>query len=118
MKEFALVFRTSEMSGNSVTPAQMQERMTSWMNWMGGIAAKDRLVSRGNRLGIRESRTIDAGGVVMDGPYVEVKEFINGMMIVKAESLDEAVELARECPILQGGGKVEVRLIVASDDNK
>jgi hypothetical protein len=32
-------------------------------------------------------------------------------MIVKANTLDEAVEMAKKCPILHMGGSVEVRAI-------
>jgi hypothetical protein len=57
--------------------------------------------------------------VVTDGPYTEVKEFINGFIIVKAQTVDEAVEMAKGCPILfAAGGKVEIRPLVAPDDNK
>jgi hypothetical protein len=120
MKEFALIFRTNEEANAGaaeITPAQMQERMTSWSNWMGGIAARDRMSYTGHRLGIRESKSVAPGDVVTDGPYTEVKEFINGFMIIKAQSIDEAVDIAKGCPILFGGGKVEVRPLVASDDN-
>ena len=117
-----MIFRIDgDASANAadVTPAQMQERMTYWSNWMGGIAAKDRLSSSGHRLAIRESKTIASGNVVTDGPYTEVKEFINGFMIVKAQSVDDAIELAKGCPILFAeGGKVEVRPLVAPDDNR
>src|SRR5579859_4969410 len=110
MNEFALIFRVKENPSAQVTPAEMQQRMTHWMNWMGGIAAKDRLVSNGNRLGIKGSKVVGPDKVVSDGPYTEVKEFINGYVIVRAESADEAAEMAKECPIVVGGGgKVEVR---------
>jgi len=119
MKEFALIFRVENAPGVSVSPTEMQQRMTSWMNWMGGIAAKDRLVSNGNRLGIKGSKWVGGNGVVSDGPYTEVKEFINGYVIVKAESGDEAAEMAKGCPILFApGGKVEVRPLVAPDNNE
>ena len=119
MKEFALIFRV-EQNGSvpQLTPAEMQSRMTSWMNWMGGIAAKDKLVNSGNRLGIKGSKWVGANGVVSDGPYTEVKEFINGYIVVRAESGDEAAEMAKGCPVLFGGGKVEVRPLVAPDDNQ
>jgi len=120
MKEFALIFRMNGDAAGAadITPAQMQERMTYWNNWMGSIAARDRLSSSGHRLGIRESKTVAPGNVVTDGPYTEVKEFINGFIIVKAQSVDEAIEMAKGCPILFGDGKVEVRPLVAPDDNK
>ncbi|HVU55767.1 MAG TPA: YciI family protein [Puia sp.] len=122
MKEFALIFRVEgdfTSAAADITPAQMQERMTHWSNWMGSIAARDRLSSSGHRLGIKESKTVASGNVVTDGPYTEVKEFINGFIIVKAQTVDEAVEMAKGCPILFAqGGKVEVRPLVAPDDNK
>jgi hypothetical protein len=119
MKEFALIFRGGPNLAAEVSPAEMQERMTAWMNWMGGIAAKDKLVSNGNRLGIKGSKWVGKGNVVSDGPYTEIKEFINGYMIVRAASVDEAVELTRGCPLLVGeAGKVEVRPLVAPDNNE
>lgn len=119
MKEFALIFRVSEIGATQVTPAQMQERMTSWTNWMGGIAARNQLVNGGSRLGVKGSKTVKADKSVTDGPYVEVKEFINGYIIVKAGSVEEAVEIAKECPILYGGGnKVEVRPLVTPENNE
>jgi hypothetical protein len=48
--------------------------------------------------------------VITDGPYAEIKESIAGFIIVKADSFDEAVSMARACPILKGeGNSVEVR---------
>jgi hypothetical protein len=117
MKEFALIFRVENNPGASLSPAEMQQRMTTWMNWMGGIAAKDRLVSNGNRLGVKGSKWVGANGVVSDGPYTEVKEFINGYVIVRGETPEEAAEMAKGCPILFApGGSVEVRPLVAPDN--
>lgn len=119
MKEFALIFRVDNNTEPNVTPAQMQERMTSWMNWMGSIAARDKLVSRGNRLGVKGSRWVGSDKIVSDGPYTEIKEFINGYIVIKTDSVDEAVEIAKDCPVLLGGGgKVEVRPLVAPDNNE
>ncbi|HEY4335184.1 MAG TPA: YciI family protein [Puia sp.] len=119
MKEFALIFRVENTPGAPVSPAEMQQRMTSWMNWMGGIAAKDRLVNNGNRLGVKDSKWVGGNGIVSDGPYTEVKEFINGYTIVRAETSDEAAEMAKGCPILFApGGSVEVRPLVAPENNE
>ena len=45
------------------------------------------------------------------GPYVETKEVIGGYFVVEADSLDEAVDLARRCPGAAYGA-VEVREIL------
>jgi hypothetical protein len=56
-----------------------------------------------------EGRLVDAKKVVTDGPFVESKEVLGGFSIVQADSLDAAAELAKGCPGLLFGGKVEVR---------
>jgi hypothetical protein len=119
MKEFALVFRVDNTPMPKRSPEEMQKMYTTWMNWMGGIAAKDRLVNNGSRLGVKGSKWVGSGGVVSDGPYTEVKEFINGYTIVRAETAEEAAEMAKGCPILFApGGSVEVRPLVAPDFNE
>jgi hypothetical protein len=50
----------------------------------------------------------------MDGPYTETKESVGGYFIVEAASLDEAAEIAKECPALLHDGVVEVREINAN----
>ena len=71
--------------------------MKEWQNWMGNIAAQNKLVSSGNRLS-DDGRVVKPGAVVTDGPYVEIKEAIGGYIAVRAGSLDEAAELAKGCP--------------------
>lgn len=117
MKEFVLVFRDSNNPDFKPSPEQMQEVLSAWMNWMGGMAAQNKLADRGSRLSVTSAKTVKPNNVVTDGPYMEIKEFINGYTIVKTANIDEAVDLAKGCPILKIGGNVEVRAIVASDDN-
>ncbi len=50
--------------------------------------------------------------VVMDGPYIESKELVTGYYLLKADSLEEATEIAKGCPVLRLGGTVEVREIM------
>jgi hypothetical protein len=117
MKEFVLIFRNSVNEDFKPSPEQMQQVLTDWMGWMGSIAAQDKLADRGNRLSMSESKTVKPGEVVTDGPYTEVKEFINGYIIVKTGTIEEAVILAKDCPILKIGGNVEVRKVVTPEDN-
>jgi len=83
-----------------------------WENWMGGIAAQNKLAARGNRLG-DEGRTVKANNVVINGPFAEIKEMLGGYSIIRAESIEEATEMAKGCPVLELGGTVEVRDIIA-----
>jgi hypothetical protein len=108
MKEFLLVFRNDYKSMPKGSPEEMQAIMKQWMDWMGGIAAQNKLADKGNRLG-SEGKVVRPNNVVTDGPYTEIKELIGGYISVKAASYDEAVEMAKGCPILLVGGNVEVR---------
>ena len=49
----------------------------------------------------------------MDGPFTETKEAVGGYLVLQAESLNEAVEVARSMPTLRYGISVEVRPILA-----
>lgn len=117
MKEFVLIFRNSNNTDFKPSPEQMQEVMTTWMTWMGDIAAQNNLANNGNRLSMSSAKTVRPNNVISDGPYTEIKEFINGYIVVKTDNIDEAVELAKACPILKIGGNVEVRAVVTPEDN-
>ncbi len=111
MKEFLLVFRNDYAAMPEATAEERQAIMKQWMDWIGGIAQKNKLVDRGNRLG-SAGKVIKSNNVITDGPYIESKELIGGYTIIKADSYEEAVELSKGCPILTVGGNVEVRDIV------
>jgi hypothetical protein len=54
--------------------------------------------------------------MVTNGPFGEIKETLGGYVIVKADSIAEAVEFAKGSPVLQGeGNTVEVRRLAKND---
>jgi hypothetical protein len=114
MDEFILIFRHED--GKKVaSPEQIQIWMKQTMDWIGGIAAQNKF-SGGNGLPFEDARVIRPNNVVTNGPFGEIKETIGGYIIVKANSVDEAVKLAKGCPVLQGeGNSVEVRKIAKGD---
>lgn len=114
MDEFMLIFRHED--GKKVaSPEQIQIWMKQTMDWIGGIAAQNKF-SGGNGLPFDDSRVVHSNQMVTNGPFGEIKETIGGYIIVKANSVDEAVEFAKGCPVLQGeGNTVEVRKIAKAD---
>jgi hypothetical protein len=114
MDEFILIFRHQD--GRAVaSPEQMQIWMKQTRDWIGGIAAQNKFTG-GNGLPFDDARVVKPNNVVTNGPFGEIKETIGGYIIVKAESVDEAVEFAKGCPVLQGdGNSVEVRKIAKGD---
>lgn len=114
MEEFILIFRHQD--GKKIaSPEQMQIWMKQTMDWIGGIAAQNKF-SGGNGLPFEDARVVKHNSVVANGPFGEIKETIGGYIIVKSNSVDEAVEFAKGCPVLQGdGNSVEVRKIAKGD---
>ena len=47
--------------------------------------------------------------LLIDGPFVESKEFLAGLIMVEAEGLDAALAIARELRQTMTGGAIEVR---------
>ncbi len=111
MKEFILLFRSAQPTGPTPTPEQMKEVSKPWQDWIGSIAAQDKLSNIGARLDL-EGTTVYPQNVKTDGPYAEIKEILLGYTVVKTATLAEAVELAENCPVLSIGGNVEVRSLV------
>jgi hypothetical protein len=116
MKEYMMIFRNERSENPTPPPAEkMQKMMSEWQQWIAGLAASGNY-SGTNRL-LPEGITIRPGMVITNGPYVELKEMVGGYLIVKANSLDEAIGMAKACPNLSYGGNVEVRAVMGIDDD-
>ena len=89
------------------SPAQMEEMFAKFNAWKDKFQAN--IVDMGGKLG--EGKVVTSEGAT-DGPFVEAKEIVGGFMIVEAESMAEAVEVAQESPgVAMPGSSVEVREI-------
>ena len=109
-----LIFRHPD-GKKLASPEQMQIWMKQTMDWIGSIAAQNKFVA-GNGLPFDDARVVRHNNIVTNGPFGEIKETIGGFIIVKADSVDEAVEFAKGSPVLQGeGNSVEVRKIAKGD---
>ena len=114
MDEYILIFR-HEDGQKIASPEQMQIWMKQTMDWIGNIAAQNKFVS-GTGLAFDGARVVWHKGVVINGPFGDIKETLGGFIIVKANSFDEAVEFAKGAPVLQGdGNSVEIRKIAKND---
>jgi hypothetical protein len=112
MNEFILIFRrdfsTKELQPS---PEELQQHFQQWQNWFGGLAAQDKLARPLQRWD-GEGKVVSNAKGITNGPFVEIKESIGGLIIIKAKDYDEAAAIAQECPILKLGGNVEIRMAV------
>ena len=106
MSEFTYLFR----GGNpGASPEQMQKTMEKWMTWFKELGAKGHIKDPGHPLERTGKVVKGKQKMVNDGPYAEAKDLIGGYTLIEAKDIDQAVELAKGCPILEVDGSVEVR---------
>ena len=111
MSDFVFLYRPP--AGPVPSPAQMAEIMPRWMAWMKGLDESGNLKAAGHPLE-RQGKIVRKNGKgFTDGPFVESKDLINGYSLISARDLAHAAELAKGCPMLDGGGAVEVRQVAS-----
>lgn len=111
MNKFLLLFRQPNYDYSGATPKEMAELTQKWMDWVAGIEKQGKLVNQGTRLN-QEGKVLKPGGIITDGPFVEIRERLGSFLFVWAESLDEATTLAHGCPVLENNGSVEIRSVL------
>ncbi len=93
--------------GEKPSPAQMEEMYAKFNAWKEKF--QENIVDMGGRL--KGGKVVTSEGAT-DGPFVEAKEVIGGYMIISAENVDVAIEVARQCPgVVSPRSSVEVREI-------
>jgi hypothetical protein len=116
MSQFLYLYRMTDAARqqNMGTPEQAQQSMQRWMTWMADLEKQGHLKHRGQPLE-RTGKVVRGGKTVTDGPFLEAKDLVGGFTLVEARDIDQAVELSYGCPILAGGGSVEVRPVMKMD---
>jgi hypothetical protein len=111
MSEFVFLFRATleERREALGTPERAQRSMQSWLAWIRELEAKGHLKNRGQPLEPDGKVVRGNKRIVTDGPYAETKDLLLGFIVIEARDMTEAVELAGGCPMVEGGGSVEIR---------
>ena len=112
MAGYFFLFRGGALHEDDVSPEEMQQHMRKWQTWIQNMTESG-IYRGGEPLKTGVGRYVSSGGVVSDGPFPEVKEMVAGYIAIEVSSLDEATEVAKNCPIFDYDGKVEVREIFA-----
>src|SRR5213083_1058929 len=104
---YMLLFHGTELR-KSLSPEEMQRVSEKWMAWFRRLTEQGQAVA-GNPLE-REGKIVSGKDrVVSDGPFAESKEAIGGYFLLDVATIDEAIAIAKECPGLPYGIRVEVR---------
>ncbi|MDD9940878.1 MAG: YciI family protein [Myxococcales bacterium] len=110
MPKYLCMQRSASGDCEPPSPAQMQSMYEVFNAWREKY--QKNIVDMGGRLRA-DGKIVSSEGAI-DGPFPEAKEVIGGFMIIEAANMDEAVEVARQCPgVVAPGSSVEVREISA-----
>ncbi len=116
MKEFMLIYKGGNPEWmKKASKEEMAASMARWGEWMGALQAKEQLASGGSPLDFSGKR-LNQQGVVTDISASEFKELVTGFSIIKANDIDEAIAIAKECPIFTYPDiTVEIRAVMDID---
>jgi len=105
---YMLLFRGTQWD-KDLSPEEIQKMVTRWYAWFDRLTQEGKCIA-GHPLE-REGKVVSgrSGRTVADGPFAESKEAIGGYFLLAVEDLDEALEIAKQCPGLDHGIDVEVR---------
>ena len=99
MPNFLLAYHGG--GGMAQDEAVRNKLMADWGKWFQDLGPA--LVDGGNP--VMRAKTISSKGAISDGGG---QNAVSGYSVIKADNLDAAVTLAKGCPVLAGGGTIEV----------
>ena len=104
-----LLFIRGTHWNSGMSPSEPQRTMTDFYAWVEGLNKQG--ILRGAQPLMEEGKLVagSKGAFVTDGAFAESKEAIAGYFLLAVETMDEALRIARACPILDHGAQIEVR---------
>ena len=110
MSKYLLILRDHELKWDRFLPDKKREIIDMYAEWNRKLREAEQFGGAGKLsrdLGVTVRARNDE--LLVDGPFSEAKEAIGGYYCVEADSLEDAIAAAKDCPILTYGGSVEVR---------
>ena len=111
MNRYVFVFRGGAVVHKELAPAELGAHLQKWMTWLGDLSKKGHTEPGGARLQGSGKTVRGTSKTVTDGPFAEAKDLVTGTLVIKAPTLEAATEVAKDCPIYEYDGSVEVRPI-------
>jgi hypothetical protein len=115
MAKFMYVFRGGGIVEKGLSPAELGAHLGKWTAWITELAKAGHNEVVGPPLQMPGKTVRGKDKQITDGPFAEGKDLVTGTLLVIAETLDEATELALGCPVYEFDGSVEVRPILVHE---
>lgn len=110
MEKFMLLFRGSDVYQPGQSPEAVQVLKQKLIHWIGDLSKKGQYVAS-EPLQPTGKQVNGTKKTITNGPFGEAKATIGGCTIVHAKDINDAVEIAKGCPILESNANIEVRPI-------
>jgi hypothetical protein len=107
--QFMLLFRFEPNFNHQPSEQELAEMHQVWGAYFGQLAAQGSFVST-HQLGFEGAQVLPDSSIA-EGIHIAEKQILGGNLIVNAANIEEAISIAKQSPILQMGGNVEVRSI-------
>lgn len=112
MAQFMLIAGGFDLDKRAGNPQLGPVLLEKYMAWLDDIKKRGQYLNSAKLHDQTGRRLTVRGGEVIDGPFIEAKEAVGGFVLLQADSLDAATDIARGCPALAlQNGYVEVRLV-------
>ncbi len=111
LPEYLLLLRGTQLD-QRLSIDDMQEAMGKFTEWVSSLSLAGKLKGaqplshEGKIVGGAKERTVS------DGPFAESKEAVGGYLLLTVQNMEEAISIARECPLIDWGSSVEVRPVI------
>jgi hypothetical protein len=109
--EYMLLFRGNHVH-TGMSQEEMQEVAGQMMAWFKRLSDQGKVLTGRPLDNAGKVVSGKNGRVVADGPFAESKEAVGGYFLLQVDTMDEAVAIAQDCPMLPHGGQVEVRQVL------
>jgi hypothetical protein len=110
MEKFMLLFRGSDVYQPGQSPEAVQALKQKLIYWIVDLSSKGVHVASEPLQPIGK-QVNGKNKTLTDTPFGGGREIIGGCTIVQAKNIDEAVEIAKGCPILESNANIEIRPI-------
>jgi hypothetical protein len=115
---YMLLIYTPESDWSEVSPEQRQAIMEEWTDYTAGLLKRG-VSEGGDALAPTTTATTvrvrDGQMLTTDGPFAETNEVLGGYYALNFKDLDEAIEIAAQCPAARYGS-IELRPITEFGD--
>lgn len=87
------------------------EYLEKWQQWFAVLEQQQLLTRQVQHMDLT-GRISGRYNSVQTGPYLEINESIGGIIFIRAVDYQHAMNIASNCPVLEQGGSIEVRMAI------